>query len=742
MVMEIKRLPVLLLLALLFSIGFASTNVDTAQQAMKYDWLDLSMKNGTTYELPGGYQLKAYISEFGGHGTHAVKASIYKGDKVCVPWVAVPIEKFGNLETRKLVEVREGCSMTGKRLYYVYIKGDLSKGAGDSIQDTIYFDILNSIYSPEVNLTATTTFPNRKDFGDRESFSFTIPITIRNNAENIPINWVRLIATWNRVGGVGSINLTSVEVSGALPPSPSEWASGSLNTTLPKLDPGESMEIRLSFLAGPNSKDFGNYTVNVMLVYPDIYEFVGIDTNRSVKQFRYNPNHTSSRTFRFVVFTGTRYAGHTGKPDLIILLTRPTGDVTVDPSSAVTFEFRVKNNGNDYAYNVTLDAKVKPDAQITLVKPENVAGSPFPLVVPTSVPPGGLTEPIQFRVNLPEDSEGKIYRVNITVSYFNIKGEYKESSRSVLITVREIGESRITIRKKVSPTSISVNGTIQVVVTVSNNGTAPASNVVIKDSYPKEYFRLVSGDITKKISSLAPGDSVSIVYKLKAIKEGIPVLPPASVTYVDPKTGPKGPITSGESSVVITVIKPKMWAKVEDQPPNVTVKNSLITFSIYTKNDGNGAAKDMSLYIELSPGYYMVTPPTLEKSEGTICDQPKWEPTKDKIKVTVSCDSVEPQGWVKLLMTLRPLSEGRQWLRVKSLTYKSSDGTSTYHVPVSYYAYETVVVTPFEQRMFSLVLFSSSVILVGLFVIALTRGFGIPSGTRRKKVRRLGGFES
>ncbi len=739
--MEIKRFPILLMLILITTFFFTSTSYETAQQTLKYDWLDLSMKNGTTYELPGGYQLQAYISEFGGHGTHAVKASIYKEGKVCVPWVAVPVEKVGNLETRKLIEVKEDCSVSGKRLYYVYIKGDLSKGAGEAIKDTIYFDILNSIYSPEVNLTATTTFPKRRDFGEKESFTFTIPFSIKNNAENIRVNWVRIVAAWHRVGGVGSINLTNVEVTGAPPPSPSSWAGGSLNLTLPGLDPGESRQIKLTFLAGPNSKDFGNYTINVMIIHPAVYEFIGLDPDRGVKQFKYNPNNTESDSFQFVVFTGTRYAGHTGKPELTILLTRPTGDVTVDPGSTVTFDFRVKNNGNDYAYNVTLDAKVKPDAQITIVKPDNVAGNPFPIVVPVDVPPGGLTEPIQFRVKLPEDSEGKIYRVNITASYFTIRGEYRETSKSVLITVREIGESKVTIKKKVSPTSISVNGTIQVVVTVSNNGTAPASNVVIKDYYPKEYFRLVSGETSKKISSLAPGDSVSIVYKLKAIKEGIPILPPASVTYVDPKTGPKGPITSGESSVVITVIKPKLWAKVEDQPPNVTVKNSLVTFSIYVKNDGNGAAKDVSLYMELSPGYYMVTPPTVEKSEGTICDQPKWEPTKDKVKVSVSCDKVDPQGWIKLSLTLRPQSEGKQWLTVKSLTYKSADGTSKFHVPVSYYSYETVVVTPFEQRMFSLVLFSFSVILVGLFVIALTRGFGFTASPRRRRVGRLGAFE-
>ncbi len=707
------------------------TVMEVGAQGIRYDWKGLSMKNGTRYDLPGGFKLQARLMYMGG-AVQYVEARVLKEGAPCTPFVYVPTEISAGgppLDTRKEIPVREGCSRTGRILYKVFIKGDLT----DKVNGIIYFDLLDSVYSPETNLTMEIDFPKVKEF-DQPYAQFQVPVILKNTGA-MPIDWVKVYSNWYRLEGEGSINLTNVM------PVMGTKTGNEMNISLGGLDVNESHQLTFSFHAGPGEGRYGNYTIGFVATYPVVFQYQGFDSNRSVKIFEYNPNSTKSTSDSINVVFGLVYKGHTGAPRVVLSVSKPTGDLQVDPGTPITFNFRAQNVGNDHAYNVTINAQVEPNLPIEIIKPSAIAGGHFPLVVHADMPPRAMTEPIEFRIVIPSDAEGMMYRVNLTVGYFDIRGYYNETFKLYTITVKEFGYSKVYITKTISSTTIPINGTIKVDVIVGNNGTAAATNVVVQDDYPKDIFKLVSGKTKLTASKLNPGSMLSLSYTLKAVREGVATFGPAKVTYVDPKEGQKVLMSAQKSPVVVTIVKPQLSVRVEDIPQNVTVVNSLVGFSIYMINRGSGEAKDLTVEMELSPGFYMVNPPTVKKGEGVSCDQPVWEPKEDRIKVRMVCETVKPEGFVKLILTMKTQTTGMQWIRVTDIHYKSTDGKTVIKVPTSSYRYETVVVTPLELRMFYLAIFTFSVLLVAMFVIGVTRGFRVSVGRRRPKTG-FGALES
>ncbi|MCC6028948.1 MAG: DUF11 domain-containing protein [Candidatus Korarchaeum sp.] len=708
---------------------------NVSAQEVRYDWLGLTMKEGTTIDLPGGYKLQAKIDFIGGVAAYAVKAQVYKGsmDNPCLTgggaWAYM--EGGGTLPTRTEIVVKENCPFDkgGNILYRIIIKGDESSRENK----TIAFDIIDSIYSPDANLTLNIGFPKYKEY-DAASSRVIIPVTLRNDGP-ASISWVKALVTWGRLEGEGSINLTQ-----PFPPGLSySPTSSSANYTFGGLDVNRSYNMSLMFVAGPGQYKYGNYSVNFLIYYGTKFRYEGFNATRNVKIFRYDPSAYKVVRDSVKLIFGLKYKGRVGNPSVSIIAERPTGDMEVDEGAPISFSFYLQNTGADSAYNVTIRVNVNPDLPTEITAPSSVAGRSFPIVVTGEMPPKARSEKVEFRIVVPKGSGGTIYRVNITAGYFDIRNKYYEATRFFTITVRQPGVSKLYVTKTISSSTVPVNGTIEVNVIVSNNGTAAASRVTIEDDFPRDLFKLISGDTRLTASSLSPGGVLALSYKLRAVREGVATFGSAKVTYVDPQEGQKTILSSMKSPVVVTVVKPELSVRVEDIPPNVTNVNSLIQFSIYMMNKGNGDAKKLSVEMEFSPGLYMVNPPNLEKGEGVVCDQPTWEPREASVKLVLSCDTVKPQGFVKMVLSLKAQTTGKQWIRVNSISYLTPDGSSKISVPTSY-SYSTVVVTPFETRVFYLSIFTFSVLLVAMFVIGVTRGFGVSLGRRVR--RRVGGFES
>ncbi len=675
--------------------------------------------------------MESKIEKQGGFPSGIV-TRIFKDGRVCINYQFTLIEGPNNISQ---IPIKENCT-SGRVLYKVRIKGYLT----DVSNGIIYFDIIDSILPPVTNLTMEINFPKVKEFN--ESYAqFQVPVIVKNLGP-WDVDWVRIHSNWFRQEGEGSINLT-----GVTPVEGTERGSGEANVTLGSLHANESQQAVFTFHAGPGEGKYGNYTIGFTITYPVMFRYVDTETRglgvnaHQVKIYEYNPNVTKSLSDSLNVVFGLRYKGHTGRPRVVLSVSRPTGDLEVNPGTPITFNFRAQNTGKDDAYNVTINAKVDPNLPIDITKPSSIAGHTFPIVVLSDMPPRAITQDIAFRIVIPSDAEGMTYHVNISVGYFNIGGAYNETFRLFTISVKKLGTSKLYITKSISSTTIPVNGTIEVNVIVGNNGTAAATNVVVEDSYPSDIFKLVSGKTKVTASKLDPGSMLSLSYKLKAVREGVANFGPAKVTYIDPKEGQKVLLSTQKSPVVITIVKPKLSVKVEDIPQNVTVVNSLVGFSIYMINRGSGDAKDLTLDMELSPGFYMVSPPAIKKGEGVSCDQPVWEPKENEIRVKMVCDTVKPEGFVKLILTLKTQTTGKQWIRVKDIYYKSPDGLTTLEVPTSSYRYETVVVTPLELRLFYLAIFTFSVLIVAAFVIGVTRGFRVSVGRRRPRTR-FGALES
>ncbi len=703
-------------------------------QEVRYDWLGLTVKEGVLMDLPGGYKLHAKIENATHPARYVVKAQVYKGsmDNPCLTGGGVwaLMEAAGPIPTRAKIVVRENCpfDVGGNILYRIIVKGDESSRENK----TIAFDILDSIYSPDANLTLSMGFPKVKEF-DAPSSEVRIPLTLRNEGP-AQVSWVKVTAYWERREGEGPINLTQSI------PTPSFKGPGSANFSFGGLKAGESHSLDLTFRAGPGEYKYGNYTVRFNVLYGTSFKYEGFNETRKVKIYRYDPNAYKVVSDSVKLIFGLKYKGRTGNPAVQIVAERPTGDLEVEEGTPISFSFYLQNVGADSAYNATIRVSVNPDLQAEITAPSSVAGKTFPIVVTKEMPPKAKTEKVEFRIVVPKGSGGTIYRVNITAGYFDIRNKYYEASRSFAISVKQPGISKLYVTKTISPSTVPVNGTIEVSVIVSNNGTAAATNLRVEDDFPRDIFKLVSGDTKISASTLAPGGVLALSYKIRAVREGIATFGSAKVTYVDPMEGQKTILSTMKSPVVVTIVKPDLSARVEDVPPNVTVVNSLVEFSLYLINRGNGDAKKLNVELEFSPGLYMVNPPTVNRGEGVVCEQPTWEPGEKSVRLKLSCDTVKPQGFLKMIITLKTQTTGRQWIRVNGISYLTPDGSSTLSLPTASYNYDTVVVTPFETRIFYLSIFTFSVILVAMFVIGVTRGFGLRVGGRMGR-RRPGAFE-
>lgn len=715
--------PKLITLLLLFLLIQLPSPSSVGAQEVRYDWLGLTIKEGVLVDLPGGYKLRGRIEQI--YPAYVIKVQIYKDNNPCLSGdgVWVYLETSEPVSRRAEVQVRENCPFDrgGNILYKIVVKGDESSRENR----TIAIDIKDSIYSPDANLSLNVDFPKVKEF-DSANAQVTLPVTVRNEGP-ASVSWVKVHLSWMRVDGEGSINLTQ-----AVPPV-TVATQGSVNLSFGGLDPGKSYGMSFTFSAGPGEYKYGNYTVRFLVEYGTKFRYVAFNETRKVKVYEYDPNATKIVSDSVSLIFGLKYKGRTGNPNVQVRAERPTGDMEVDEGTPISFRFYLENTGADHAYNTTIRVNVNPDLPVEITAPSSVAGRTFPIAVMKEMPPRAKTEPIEFRITVPKGSGGTVYRVNITAGYYDIRNKYYESSRTYAITVKQPGVTKLYVTKTISSSTVPVNGTIEVNVIVGNNGTAAASKVVIEDDFPRDLFKLVSGDTKLSASSLAPGSVLALTYKIRAVREGIATFGSAKVTYVDPMEGQKVILSVMRSPVVVTIVKPELSVRIEDFPPNVTVVNSLVQFSLYLMNKGNGDAKKLSVELEFSPGLYMVSPPTLDKGEGVVCDQPTWEPGEKSVKLRMGCDAIKPQGFVKMMLNLKTQTTGKQWLRVNSISYLTPDGSSNISIPSSSYYYSTVVVTPFETRVFYLSIFTFSVILVAMFVIGVTRGFGF------KQARRLGG---
>jgi uncharacterized repeat protein (TIGR01451 family) len=96
-----------------------------------------------------------------------------------------------------------------------------------------------------------------------------------------------------------------------------------------------------------------------------------------------------------------------------------------------------------------------------------------------------------------------------------------------------LGVINLTLTKSVNKDQIEVGDEINVFIEVRNTGTIEVNDIMVNDmiSYPQLYFSLTEGRLVGIINSLKPGQTFSFNYTIRAKKQSIVTLNPASITF-------------------------------------------------------------------------------------------------------------------------------------------------------------------------------------------------------------------
>ncbi len=621
------------------------------------------------------------------------------------------------------LSIFSGCSRYSSPGAQLIFKIRLNKTAQGEAY--IYLDVLDCIIRPVQALKVSSTFPANKSY--ELASTFTIPVNVTNVCDG-DVSGIKVSISWNRLDGRGNISLLSVAPA-------VEKRRNPLLIDLGTMGSGESQSLKFFFKADPGGKYYGKYGVFLTLTYKADYTLV---RNASgILTYKYTPNKTVSETKSFTITIGEKYKEHLGAPNLRIYTYAPSSTrLLVNPGDVLTFRFYIKNLGEDSALNGTLYVKVQPQTSKgpfpLITQPSTIAGKSFPINLP-EIPKLARTQTIEFTLGVPKGSAGTIYQVSLEIDYMDIRGNVYNTSRTYTIEVRKPGYPCLVVTKTLSANIVGVQQTLDVVVTVKNNGTAPALSVQIADAYPEDYFQLVSGKTTTTVPRLNPGDSASLTYKLRATRVGMTSFGIARVTYKDPQ-GLTKVVTSSGTPLTISIVKPSVSIILHEKPPSSTVVGSVFPVSFSVSNSGTGTAYNLEMDLKLSSSLRLMLPPSLTTTVKAQCSPPSWTPHGNVSYVKLSCSRIDPTGNVELRLVLKADKPGNSSVEVMKITYTQEGTNQGYSLNTSKLKYMISVMTPIEMRLFSAALLALWIFLVVLFVIATTRG--LPFRTRIKGVRR------
>jgi len=193
----------------------------------------------------------------------------------------------------------------------------------------------------------------------------------------------------------------------------------------------------------------------------------------------------------------------------------------------------------------------------------------------------------------PSMAKGETQNIDITVKPIE-EGDHQICST---ITVDNMfcmpffsGQPLLDVVKE-GPKTIELGEIASWTVTVTNSGTATATNVVVTDELPDSFTPTTS--LTKNIGSLAPGETKTVTYSAKAIKQG-EFRNRATASYDG--SGPDGEGGSGlsdESSVPISIVQSGIRVRKTGPEEGYVFKPA--TFEITVENTGDTDLKNVRI---------------------------------------------------------------------------------------------------------------------------------------------------
>jgi uncharacterized repeat protein (TIGR01451 family) len=161
---------------------------------------------------------------------------------------------------------------------------------------------------------------------------------------------------------------------------------------------------------------------------------------------------------------------------------------------------------------------------------------------------------------------GESINFNVTLKKTGWKGYYyppinfleSTESRTLQISAsssKVLGKINFSIVKSVDKNQIEVGDSITVYIEVENTGTISIENIRVSDmiSYSQLEFSLIEGRLVNVIESLEPGVKVEFYYTIKAKKQALVNLNPASIRYYYLHE-----LVMNSNTVLIKIITPKL----------------------------------------------------------------------------------------------------------------------------------------------------------------------------------------
>lgn len=149
------------------------------------------------------------------------------------------------------------------------------------------------------------------------------------------------------------------------------------------------------------------------------------------------------------------------------------------------------------------------------------------------------------------------------------------------------GQPKLDVVKK-GPQSIELGEEASWTVTVTNNGSAEATNVVVTDTLPDAFTP--TSNLRQPVGNLAPGETKSVTYTAKAVKQGN-FTNRAVATYDGGKSG--GPGSSAIASTPIAVVQSGI--RVRKSGPAEAYVFKPVTFDITIENTGDTDLKNVRI---------------------------------------------------------------------------------------------------------------------------------------------------
>lgn len=235
--------------------------------------------------------------------------------------------------------------------------------------------------------------------------------------------------------------------------------------------------------------------------------------------------------------------------------------------------------GGKLKYRIAI--KALDDVSTVRVTESIPAGVQFIASTPSSSFAGGNANWV-----FPSMSKGQTQNIDVTVKPIT------EGDHTICSTVSVdnafcldifSGQPKLDIVKK-GPASIELGEEATWTVTVSNNGSAEATNVTVTDKLP-DAFQATS-KLSQNIGNIAPGETKSATYSAKAVKQG-------SFTNRAIANYDGGPAVGGESSSPITVVQSGI--RIRKTGPAEAYVFKPVTFDITIENTGDTDLKNVRI---------------------------------------------------------------------------------------------------------------------------------------------------